>query len=219
MASPEALARIVPFAIYMGFIALADGMDRLGLDGQQRWLYGAKIGAVLLALWYFRRSYSELRAPWPRGRSLALSLACGVLVFVLWISLNAPWMQLGGGAGFDPRDNSVIQWPWVVLRWTGAALVVPVMEELFWRSFLLRWIEKPAFLSVNPAHVKYVSFVVIVVLFGFEHTLWLAGMVAAVGYNLVYMRSGNLWAAILAHAVTNGVLGVWVVATGQWSYW
>jgi CAAX prenyl protease-like protein len=57
------------------------------------------------------------------------------------------------------------------------------------------------------------------VLFGLEHNLWLAGIVAGLAYSLLYMRSGNLWTAILAHGVTNGVLGAWIVITGNWYYW
>jgi membrane protease YdiL (CAAX protease family) len=44
-------------------------------------------------------------------------------------------------------------------------------------------------------------------------------MVAGAAYTLLYMRSGTLWAPTLAHAVTNGLLGAWILATGNWTYW
>ena len=93
------------------------------------------------------------------------------------------------------------------------------MEELFWRSFLLRWIDSPDFDSVDPAHISWRGFVVTVILFGFEHNLWLAGIVAGAAYSILYVRYRNLWAPILAHAVTNGVLGLWIISTGNWTYW
>ena len=54
-------------------------------------------------------------------------------VLLLWINLDEPWMRLGGAtAGFRPVDaQGQLIWPLVALRWAGAALVVPVMEEIF----------------------------------------------------------------------------------------
>jgi CAAX prenyl protease-like protein len=55
--------------------------------------------------------------------------------------------------------------------------------------------------------------------FMLAHTLWLAAILAGVAYALLYIRSGKLWTAVLAHAVTNGALGIWVVATRNWQFW
>lgn len=219
--SAPALARIVPFAVYLFFIFVADVLARLGYSAQDtRWLYGAKILAVSAALMFYWRHYAELAWQGMRASLLAASVALGLLVFVLWISLDAGWMQIGSAAGFDPRGaGGAVNWGLVALRIAGAALVVPVMEELFWRSFLLRWLDSPDFLSVRAAAVSLKALAITVLLFGFEHNLWLAGMVAGLAYSLLYMRSGNLWAAIVAHGVTNGVLGAWIVATGNWHYW
>jgi CAAX prenyl protease-like protein len=56
-------------------------------------------------------------------------------------------------------------------------------------------------------------------LFGFEHNLWLAGVVAGAVYGWLYKRYRTLWSPILSHGITNGLLGLWVVSTGNWSYW
>jgi CAAX prenyl protease-like protein len=93
------------------------------------------------------------------------------------------------------------------------------MEELFWRSFLMRWVASPDFETVEPARAGLKAFIITVVLFGFEHNLWLAGIVAGIAYTLLYMRYRTLWSPILAHAVTNGLLGLWVVHTGSWAFW
>lgn len=219
--SAPALARIVPFALYLFFIFIADVLSRMGYSAQDtRWLYGVKILAVTAALALYWRHYTELAWQGMRASLAAVSAVIGVAVFVLWISLDAGWMQIGSAAGFDPRGaDGAMNWALVAVRIAGAALVVPVMEELFWRSFLLRWLQSPDFLAVRAAAVSLKALAITVVLFGFEHNLWLAGMVAGLAYGLLYMRSGNLWTAIAAHGVTNGVLGVWVVVTGNWHYW
>ena len=59
----------------------------------------------------------------------------------------------------------------------------------------------------------------IVAFIGFEHGLWFAGIVAGLAYALLYRRSGNLWAAIIAHSITNLLLGCWVVYSGNWQFW
>ncbi|MFC0250835.1 CAAX prenyl protease-related protein [Massilia consociata] len=219
--SRAAWARILPFGAYIFFIILGDMLERAGLArADLRWLYPVQVGVVAALLAVFWRQYHELRAPLPRLPQLLTALGVGVLVLVLWVNLDAPWMTVGGGGeGYDPRTNGEIDWLLVAIRIAGAALVVPVMEELFWRSFLMRWIESADFEALEPIRVGLKGFLISVVLFGFEHSLWLAGIVAGVAYSLLYMRHRNLWSAVLAHAVTNGLLGVWVVSTGSWTFW
>ena len=215
-----ALTRVAPFLAYLSFIFIADMLGRLGFAAHDlRWLYALKIGVVLGMLVYWRRAYTELA--WsPLGtRTVGVTLVTGIVVFLLWINLDAGWMSIGVSDGFDPRNDGAVEWSLVVLRIAGAALVVPVMEELFWRSFLLRWIDAPNFLAFNPRLVSVKAIVVTVVLFGFEHNLWLAGMIAGAAYTALYMRSQSIWTSILAHGVTNGVLGAWIVAGGHWTYW
>jgi CAAX prenyl protease-like protein len=220
MFSRAAWVRILPFAAYLFFIVAGDVLERLGVAASTLlWLYPLKIAVVALLLALFWRRYSELR-PFSLPTLKALTaLATGVLVLVLWVSLDADWMIFGNPSGFDPRSQGRIDWLLVAVRILGAALVVPVMEELFWRSFLMRWVAAADFESVEPSQLGLKSFLVTVVLFGFEHNLWLAGIVAGAAYSLLYMRHRTLWSPILAHAVTNGLLGIWVVRTGNWSYW
>lgn len=220
MVDRAVLARSVPFAVYMTFIVIADVLERLGVQAPLlRYVYPVKMAAVLLALWYYWHSYTEL--DWVRLplRSVVVACLVGALVLLLWVNLDAAWMTIGRPAGFDPRTDGTIDPLLAAVRLSGAALVVPVMEELFWRSFLLRWLKASDFLSVKPAQVGLKAFAVTVVLFGFEHNLWLAGMVAGAAYSVLYMRSQSLWSPVLAHGVTNGLLGVWVLTNAQWTYW
>lgn len=214
------LARALPFGLYLAFLALEGQIATLlpGLD--PRWLYPLKVGSVAVLLWYYRAHYRELLVR-PDLRWVGLiSPLLGAVVFVLWINLDFGWLNLGGGTGYDPRDAAgAIQWQLALPRLLGAALVVPLMEELFWRSFLLRWIDKHDFLDHEPARITLRALLIASVLFGVEHTLWFAGILAGLAYGWLYRASGNLWAPIVAHATTNLMLGVWVLATRTWDHW
>jgi hypothetical protein len=215
--------RVLPFLAFMVLLALrglAPAEDRWGID--PRWLYAAKIGIVGALLALFRREYGELsRALWPDARELMLAVVSGLAVFVLWISLDAPWMTVGlPVATFVPVDASgQVEWALVAIRIVGAALVVPLMEELFWRSFLMRWIRSHVFEGVDPARVGLRAVVLSTFVFTLAHTLWLAAAIAGLVYAWLYIRTRRLWVAVVAHAVTNLALGLWVVGTGQWQLW
>ena len=187
-----------------------------------RWLYGATVVVVGALLAWHWRDYGEL-APQlrPSAAELALAAAVGLAVFGAWIALAAPWMRLGEpAAAFHPVDAyGQLMWPLIAVRWLGATLLVPVMEELFWRSFVMRWIDDASFEAVPPQRVSSRAIVLATFVFVLAHTLWLAAALAGLAYAWLYRRTGKLWVAIAAHAVTNGALGVWVVATGNWEFW
>jgi CAAX prenyl protease-like protein len=132
-------------------------------------------------------------------------------------------MALGDpeATGFDPRryGTEELHWPLTVLRLLGLAVVVPIAEEIFWRSFLLRWLERPSFLELAPAAVGIRALAISSVLFALEHNQWLAGLIAGFVYGWIYVRSGKLWVAVIAHAVTNAALGAYVLLTGDWRFW
>lgn len=223
MLSRDALARILPFALFMVLLAVrghwpADGL--WGLDG--RWIYGVSVLAVCACLAFFWRDYAELkRHAWSGVLDSLLAVAVGVGVFWLWINLNEPWMMLGEStASFVPVDGEGrLEWSLVAVRWFGAALMVPVMEELFWRSFLMRWIDKPSFEQVDPRLVSIKAIGLSTLVFTLAHTQWLAAILAGLAYAWLYRRSGSLWSAVIAHGVTNGLLGCWVVLFGNWQFW
>ena len=108
-----------------------------------KWVYGIGVLVVSGALYWFWPQYRELQPDQRKMSRLdwALSIAVGLVVFELWINLTEPWMILGSPtATFRPvNEDGSLQWGLILFRWVGAALMVPVMEELFWRSFLMRW--------------------------------------------------------------------------------
>ena len=174
-----AFYRIAPFAAYLVVLVLESQAQHLFAGFDVRWLYPLKILLVVSMLVAFRKFYTELRGfKFSLGEAV-LSLGAGVLVFVVWVGLDFPWALIGAsGAGYDPRTAGQVDWLLAGTRLAGAALVVPLMEELFWRSFVMRWVDKSDFLSVSPAAVTWRAVLISSVVFGFEHHQWLAGIFA-----------------------------------------
>lgn len=221
VSAAAAVARILPFAVFIGLMAFEHLLKSLAPALDLRWMYALRAGAALLAMAAYARAYVEL-ADFGAVSALAWAraLGVGIAVFLAWIALDQPWAGGGSGAGFDATGgDGRIDWALVALRIAGSVAVVPLMEELFWRSFLLRWIARRDFLNQAPATVGMRALFVSSLVFGIEHELWLAGIVAGLAYGWLYMRGGNLWLAVAAHATTNLLLGIWVVATGSWSLW
>ncbi|OGU20375.1 MAG: CAAX prenyl protease-related protein [Hydrogenophilales bacterium RIFOXYD1_FULL_62_11] len=212
--------RSLPFGLYIVLLVLEGLLPDWLPDFDVRWLYPVKAGLVALALVVLWRYYTELKTRLPLKHVL-LSVGVGFVVLVLWVNLDAGWMLMGEmGKGYNPTDaNGQIDWLLVAFRIAGAALVVPLMEELFWRSFLQRWVQQPDFMTLDPAQIGLKALFIASALFAVEHLQWLAGLVAGLAYGWLYIRTRNLWAPIIAHAVTNGALGAYVVATGHWSFW
>ena len=219
----DVVVRAAPFLLFISVLALASPLAQLlgqaGVDG--RWSYvlrAVPAGLLMLMLW---RYYGELVGSLARpAREWGLALATGVAVFVLWIACAALGWGFTVSSGFVALTaDGGIDWPWAIVRVAGAALVVPLMEELFWRSFVARWIDTQDFLRLDPALLSSRALLVSSVIFGLEHDLWPAGIAAGLAYGLLYRSTGHLAAPILAHAVTNALLGAWVLHTRAWQLW
>lgn len=215
--------RVIPFVLFMTLLAARGAVPADGSWGfDPRWLYAVQtllVGGLLVYLW---REYGELaRQQLPTSGQVVLAVVVGMAVFGLWIVLDKPWMMLGDAtASFVPQDAAGrIDWALVGFRILGAAIVVPLMEELFWRSFLMRWIAQHTFEGVDPQRVGLKAIVLSTFVFTLAHTQWLAAVIAGLAYALLYVRTGRLWVPVIAHAVTNGALGLWVVKTGNWQFW
>ena len=212
-------ARIAPFAVFIAFLALQPWLERVF---DPRWIVVTRGLAVAVVLACFWRHYEELHERVAAAASdWFLAFAVGIGIFFLWIAFSSGWSTFGGeSAGFVPlrADGSVD--PWLVgLRLFGLALVVPVMEELFWRSFVMRRIDRPDFLRLDPRRASLVAFALSSALFALEHSQWFAGLIAGMAYGWLYMRSRSLLIPIVSHATTNAILGTWILATGSWTFW
>lgn len=207
----------MPFAVFIAFLALQPLVD--GLVDPRWWVAWRGIAAALVLL-AFARSYTELSLR-PAWRECFLAVVVGWMVFAAWIAFDAGWATTGSAASaFDPRrPDGSIDTALVAARVFGLALAVPVMEELFWRSFLMRWIDRRDFLAKDPRTASALAFGLSCALFASEHSLWFAGLIAGAAYAGLYMRTRNLWTPILSHAITNGTLATWILATGDWHLW
>lgn len=210
-----AAAYVAPFAVYMAFlVAQQAGVASVFV------LYPIKTLAVAVALvWAWRGVRIDLR----ERRGLLIGAVVGILALGVWVGpelLKMTRTDFAAG-GFNPTTlHAPLFTLAVISRVAGAVLVVPVMEELFWRGWMIRWLVKPEFRSVPLGTFSWESFGITVVLFGVEHgELWHVGMITGALYNWVFYRTKSLWACILAHAVTNLLLACYVLGSGKWGYW
>lgn len=220
-----ALLRILPFALFMAFIVLNGVVAWLAPVPWQAtlllWLYPVRIACVVAVLLYAWPAYSELQSQ-PRAQTgdIILAIVVGIVVYLAWVRMDWDWATQGEATGYNPWHVGA---GWgialAIVRLFGAAVVVPIMEELFWRSWLIRYLIAPAFTTVRLGSFTVMSCTVTVVFFGLEHQLWLAGMMAGLAYNLVLYKTRRLWPCILSHAVTNLILGIHVLVTGEWQWW
>ncbi len=221
--------RIAPFALFMAFIGLEELLRFLlgkGLvnfpSSAVYFLYPVKALSVAFLLVFLRNSYQEIRLrDIAKFKETLISISVGLLVFILWIHMEFASAVIGTPQGFNPNllSGNLTIAAMTAARLFGAVLVVPVMEELFWRSFLIRYIINPDFSKVPIGLFTWFSFLLTVLLFGLEHNLFLAGMMAGTLYNLLLYRTKSLAHCILAHAVTNLSLGIYVLYTGNWLFW
>jgi len=185
--------------------------------------YVAKTVAVGTLLFLFARRLPELDWCAPAADWWIAAVA-GVVVLGVWVApeqLLAP-LKIGAATGFDPYRfglSPAATWAVIAVRIAGAALVVPVMEELFWRAFLMRYMVRADFLALPLGFYHPFAFFVVAVAFGFEHDRWLVGIVAGLVYGGLLVWRRRLLPCIVAHAVTNLGLGIYVVATRNWTFW
>ena len=103
--------------------------------------YVVKMAAVTAALVYFRGPLGDIRPSWG---VVPLGAAVGAVVCAEWVIVDSlvSYPHLGTRVGYNPFEaihDVGMRWAFLVARFYGLVLVVPVMEELFWRSFLLRY--------------------------------------------------------------------------------
>jgi hypothetical protein len=157
------------------------------------------------------------------------SIAVGIAVFLIWVGPDIlfgyrhHWLfenSITGSASSSLAPHLKSNLPFILLRISGSALLVPVLEELFWRGWMMRWLIDTNFLKVPLGTYTAFAFWVVAGLFASEHgPYWEVGLAAGVVYNWWMIRTKNLADCILAHGVTNAVLSGYVLLTDQWQYW
>lgn len=110
-------------------------------------------------------------------------------------------------------------WPLTIAKLIGSAFVISAAEEYFFRGFLYRWLRKGRFWEIPVSTYDAATFWGVVLVFGLEHDRWLAGMVAGAVYGWIVLKTGRILPAIIAHATTNLLLGLYVIHSGQYGFW
>jgi CAAX prenyl protease-like protein len=208
---------VLPFLIFIGLLVVQQAVP------VPAWLRFTLSIAAILAV---------SRVPLLGGPSKPmLSILVGIAVFVVWIGpdlIASQWHHfflfdnpvMGHPAGNTPpaSKNDAI---FLLFRIAISVVAVPILEELFWRGWLMRWIIDPNdFERVPLGTFAPAAFWLTAILFASEHgSFWDVGLAAGIVYNWWMIRTRNLWDCILAHAVTNGLLAAWVIGAGQWQYW
>lgn len=227
--SNKAWPRILPFALFMAVIGLEEGLRFMN---GKAWinvhestfclLYTLKPLVAVIALTMCRRAYTELRwTDLSRNIQTFGSVALGLVVFALWINMDWTFGALSEPPGFNPQifPNPDLRRAMTAIRIASAVLIVPVMEELFWRSFMLRYVINSDFAKVPIGTFTGVSFLVCAVLFGLAHHFIIAGIMAGMAYSWLLYKTKRLAQCVLAHAVTNLALAMYVLYTQQWRFW
>ena len=214
LAAPRAdptTAYLAPLLAVMAS-AMVTGALSSGID----WLYPVRVVAAGAVLWAFRAQYVRL------GWSLSWrAVAIGCATFAIWIALVP-----SGGAEAEPWPAALasvpIHWAaaWLLLRVVGYTITVPLVEELAFRGYLMRRLMREDFDRLPVGLFTWSSFLISSVLFGALHGgYWLAGTVAGMTFALALYQRRALGDAVVAHATANGLIAVYVLATGRWSVW
>jgi len=215
------LPYVAPFLVFMGLLALG---PHLPIDARSEAIL--RVSLLGLVLWFCSRSVISFRTT-----HALTSVALGIAVFALWIApdvLFPAWRGsflfnngLTGRVEGDLPAAARADWVILALRSARAVILVPIIEELFWRAWLPRWVDgMEDFRKVPLGHYSRAAFLLTAVLFASEHgSLWDVGLVAGLLYNWWMYRTRSLGDLILAHAVTNACLSIYVVVQGRWEYW
>jgi len=207
--------RVAPFAV---FLALTFCQSSFGAVPAY-WFYLAKTVMGAWLIWEMRPFVPEMR--WALSWE---AVAIGVAVFVMWVAIDPFYPQMKPSApawipAVEFGQGTWVAWFFMVMRVVGMTVVVPPLEEVFYRSFIYRYLVKPDFLSVPFNVFNWMPFIATSVIFGLEHYQWLAGILCGLAYQWLVLRKNRIGDAITAHALTNLLLGVWVIWRHAWQFW
>jgi uncharacterized protein len=237
---------VAPFLVYMlmGILEPSPtepGGAQLGLAipySSYPLLYTLKIALTLAAVALVAPGYRQF--PWRMTRWAFLAGVVGVFLWVALCRLNvlqqlaetldSDWLRkLGARPAFNPfeqmAESPTWMWGFLAVRFLGLALVVPLIEEMFLRGFVMRFVMAADWWTVPLGKVSAAAVAASVVLPVLSHPGEM--LAAVVWFGMVtglMVKTRNLWDCVAAHAVTNLLLGIYVVASGLlghpcWELW
>jgi CAAX prenyl protease-like protein len=216
---------LAPIFAYVGLSAVEGYLPQPGAGVGRTWyplFYVTKLVIVVLLAWRYRSTWRDFR-PAPAVGALLLAVIAGLFVWAIWIGLDGLYPIfpfLGARVGFNAdRLAPAARWAFIAARMLGLALVVPLIEELFWRSFLMRWLINDDFVRVPIGRVTPMAAAVTSALFAVVHPEWLPALLTGLLWAALLWRTGSLAACFVSHATANVALGIYVIVTGDWKFW
>jgi uncharacterized protein len=225
-AGADILPYVVPMFAYVGLTALEGYVPQLvGKSSEALYpvAYGAKLLVVALLVWHYRATWNDFR-PRPKAGTIILGVMTGLIVWAGWVGLDGlyPTFTFLGGSrsAFDPLTLApAARWAFIGVRLLGLVVVVPVFEELFWRSFLMRWVIENDFVRVPIGKVTPMAAAVTSGLFALAHPEWLPALLTGALWAWLLWWTKSLSACLISHATANLALAVYVIATHDWKFW
>lgn len=198
--SDPAVARIAPFSVLLVSSLLSAAIF---LQPEA----GYPMRAILMAasVTLFWRAYrAELR---PVD---ALSLLAGGAVALFWLFFRIGDNSLTVTAILGPASQAVVA-IWVSCRIVGTVLLVPFIEEMFFRGYLLQRLDFGGCLG------KGAALGISSILFGALHSNLVLASASGLVFGLLALRKRRIFDAVVAHATANGLIAAWALWTGDWS--
>jgi CAAX prenyl protease-like protein len=216
---------VLPFVLYVVLTGLAARFPTV-----YPWTYGGAVAVVAIVSWLLLHDRSLVLPHWRVGTALLV----GLVGVVIWIGLSSmglesaiashlpEWLRPSPRIGFNPFDElssgaGVLLF--LTLRLVGLVVLTPLVEELFWRGFLLRWLISPDWQDVPLGRLTPGSFLIVMLLFTAAHPEWLAAAPNCGLLNMLMWWRRKLWDCIVAHAVSNFGLAAYVLVRGAWWLW
>lgn len=224
--SPLNHPSVVPFALFMALLGVRELIDKFcegagpfWLAHPEQWIYPLQ---TLLCGWLLFRHRASYRLRRPAAPVFTITVAVSVLI--IWISPQEIFRLPRREEGFDPSlfaGSPPLVAGVIALRFLRLAVVVPLLEEIFWRGFLMRYLIDPRFETVKFGTYAPFAFWGVAVCFGLAHAGpdLVPALITGALYNWIACRTKNLASCVLAHAVTNLLLGFYILATRQWGMW
>jgi CAAX prenyl protease-like protein len=225
-ARSDRVAYLAPFLVFIALTCLGEAVAKIGggyahwaLAQPRYWVFPLQTFVCAALLWKLRTRIAL--------RPLAgfgFATLIGLLALGVWISPQALFGFSLRTDGFRPDFFGATDWPYwtnLTLRIFRITFIVPFVEELFWRGFLLRFLVRENFADVPFGTFTWRSFLISSLAFCLEHKWpdWPAAIITGVLFNLVAYRTRSLAACVLTHAVTNLTLALYILRTGQWGFW
>jgi CAAX prenyl protease-like protein len=211
-------ARILPYVLILVLTFIQDNTG----EELRYWIYFGKMILGAWCIWEMRTLVPEMKWAFSWEAVVAGFAVAAIWVFLdpyypkfeLLFKMGTPWnpfKQFGEGS---PKG-----WFFFWVRTLGSAIVVPPLEEVFFRSFLYRYCVRTDFENMPLNRFHPTSFVVVSLLFGMVHFQWVGGILCGMIFQGLVIRKNRLGDAMLAHGITNFLLGLWVYWKGAWQFW